>query len=53
MNEAYREWYKWIGDNASNEAIGIEAVVEIEIRVWSMQQHKNLLYLIRELELDK
>ncbi len=34
MKEAYRRWYKRIGDDANDETIGIEAKIEIEIRGW-------------------
>ena len=53
MNKRYWEWYKYIRDDASNEAIGIEAEVEIKIRSWGTQRPKGLLHLIRKLELDK
>ncbi len=40
-------------DNANNEAVDIEAEIEIEIRGWDTQRPEGLLYLIRKLELDK
>ncbi len=51
MNEVYQGWYKYIGDDANNKTMGIE--VEIEIGGWDIQWPEGLLYLIRELELDK
>ncbi len=53
MNKVYQKWYKCIGDDANNETVRLEAEIEIEIGGWDMQRHKSLLYLIRELELDK
>ncbi len=32
MNKTYWRWYKYIEDDVSDEVIGIEAEVEIEIR---------------------
>ncbi len=49
----YQGWYESIGDDVSDKTVGIEAEVKIEIRSWSTQWRKGLLYLIRELELDK
>ncbi len=37
MNKAYRKWYKYIGDDPNDKAIGVEAEVEIKIRGWDMQ----------------
>ncbi len=34
MNKVYWGWYKYIWDDTNNEAIEIEAEVEIEIRDW-------------------
>ncbi len=42
-------WYKCIGDNTSDKAIGIK----VEVRGWDIQLPKGLWYLIRELEFDK
>ena len=53
MNKVYRRWYKYIKNDASDKAIGVEAEVEIRIRDWGIQRFKNLLHLIKELELDK
>ncbi len=36
LNEAYRGWYKYVGDDASNEAVGVEAEIEADIRGWGM-----------------
>ncbi len=32
MKEAYRKWYKYIGDDINDKAIRIEAEFEIKIR---------------------
>ena len=53
MNQRYQGWYKCIGDNISDKAIKVEVEIEIEIGGWGTQWPKNLLYLIRKLELDK
>ncbi len=42
-----------IGDDASNEAVGIEAKVEVDVEGWGTQRAKNLLHLIRKLKFDK
>ncbi len=34
MNETYWEWYKSIGDDASDKPVVIEAEIEIEIKIW-------------------
>ena len=31
MNKAYQGWYKYIGDDASDRAVRIEAKIEIKI----------------------
>ena len=55
--EAYWGWYKYIGDDASDKAIRIEAEIEIEVEVdvegWNAQWPKSLIAFDRELELDK
>ncbi len=33
MNEAYWGWYKYIGDDANDKAIGVKAEIEVEIEV--------------------
>ncbi len=53
MNEAYWGWYKRIGNDINDEAIGVKAKIEIKTGSWGTQQPKGLLHLIRELELDK
>ncbi len=37
MNEVYRGWYKYIGDNLSDKIIGVEAEIEIKIGGWDTQ----------------
>ncbi len=32
-HEAYQEWYKCIGDDLSDKAVGIEAEVEVDVKV--------------------
>lgn len=54
MIQTYLVWYKYIGDNANNEAIGIKAENEIEIRVWGMQEPKGMqIHPNKKLKLDK
>ncbi len=53
MKKAYWGWYKYIRNDINNKSVGIEAEVEIEIEGWDMQWPESLLYLIRELKLDK
>ncbi len=42
-HEAYRDdidvsgWYKYIGYDASDEAVGIEAEIEVDFGGWDMQ----------------
>ncbi len=40
-------------DDASDEAIGIKAEVEVDVRGWGMQWLEGLIAPDRELELDK
>ncbi len=53
----HRGWYKCIGDDTSDETVGIEAEVEVDaevdIRGWNTQWPKGLITPNRELELDK
>ncbi len=53
MKKVYWEWYKYIKEDINDEAIRIEAEIEIMIRNWGIQQFKGLLHLIKKLELDK
>ncbi len=45
--------YKCIKDDVRDKVVAIEVEVEVDIGGWDMQQPEDLLYLIRELELEK
>ena len=51
--EAYWGRYKYIRDDASDKAIGIEAEFEVDVRGWGMQWPKSLIASDKELELNK
>ncbi len=40
-------------DNASDEAVGIEAEIEVDVGGWGMQWPEGLIASDRELKLDK
>ena len=52
-HEAYQRWYKCIGNDASDKAVGIETEVKVDIGGWDTQWPENLITPDRELELDK
>ncbi len=49
MNEAYRRYYEYNADDASDKTVRVET----KIKDWDKKRHECLLYLIRELELYK
>ena len=53
MNKIYWVWYKYIGDNANNDTIGVGIGDEVGIKGENTQESEGLIYLNRELELDK
>ena len=52
-NTYVSKWYKYIGYDASDKFVEIEAEVEVVIRGWSTQWPEGLIAPNKELELDK
>ncbi len=52
-NEAYWRWYKCIGNDATDEVIGVEVEVEVDVGGWDTKWPEGLIASDRELELYK